>query len=77
MLVECEMWGVRARVQVYRRGLYTYIHLDYVRIKFLSCINKINKKDCCLPKLIHPCGITGKKNSNITRHTLMVYTNLY
>ena len=34
------MWGVRAGVQVSRRELHTYIHLDYVRVEFLSCIKK-------------------------------------
>ena len=31
---------VRTGVQVSKRELHTHIHLDYVRVEFLSCINK-------------------------------------
>ena len=31
-------WGVRGRVQVFKRELYTHIHIDYVRVEFISCI---------------------------------------
>ena len=34
------MWGARVGIQVFKRELHTYIHLDYVRVKFLSCIKK-------------------------------------
>ena len=36
----CGVWGARAGVQVSRRELYTHIHLDYARVKILSCIKK-------------------------------------
>ena len=36
----CGVWGVKAEIQVTRRRLYTYIHLDWVRVKFLSYIIK-------------------------------------
>ena len=36
----CEVWSVRAGVQVSKRELYTHIHLDYVRVEILSCIKK-------------------------------------
>ena len=34
----CGMWEVRAGVQVFRRELHTNIHLDQVRVEFLSYI---------------------------------------
>ena len=36
----CRMWGVRAEIQVFKRKLYIHIHLDYVRVKFISCKKK-------------------------------------
>ena len=33
----CGVWGARAGIQIFRRKLYTHIHLNYVRIEFLSC----------------------------------------
>ena len=36
--------GVRAEVQVSRRKLHIYIHLDYARIKIISYIKKKRKK---------------------------------
>ena len=38
MFVGCG--GIRVGVQVSKREFYTHIHLDYVRIKFISCIKK-------------------------------------
>ena len=38
ILVGCE--GAKAGVQVSRRELHTYIHLNYVRVEFLSCKKK-------------------------------------
>ena len=35
------MWGAKAEVQIFRRKFHTHIHLDYVRIEFLSCIKII------------------------------------
>ena len=32
------------RVQVSKRKLYTHIHLDYIRVKILSCKKNNNKK---------------------------------
>ena len=32
--------GKKAGVQVSRRELHTHIHLDYVRVEFLSCKKK-------------------------------------
>ena len=32
--------GVRVEVQVSKREFHTHIHLDLVRVKFLSCIKK-------------------------------------
>ena len=40
----CGVWGVRAGVQVTRRELHTYIHLNWVRVEFLSCKKKKKKK---------------------------------
>ena len=34
------MWGARVGIQVFKREFHTYIHLDYARVKFLSCIKK-------------------------------------
>ena len=31
-------WRVKARVQISRRKFHTYIHLNYSRVEFLSCI---------------------------------------
>ena len=38
MLVGCRR--ARVGVQVSKREFHTRIHLDYVRVKFLSCIKK-------------------------------------
>ena len=40
------LWGVGGKggIQVFRRDLYTHIHLDLDRVKFLSCIYKKKKK---------------------------------
>ena len=38
----CEVWEVRAEIQVSRRKFHTYIHLDYVIVEFLSCNKKKN-----------------------------------
>ena len=35
--------GTKAGVQVSKREFHTRIHLDYVRVKFLSCIQKKKK----------------------------------
>ena len=59
------MWEARVGVQVSRKEFHTYIHLDYDKVDFLSCIKKkkkiktfINKK-----KKInkHPKGIDSPK----------------
>ena len=47
----CEVWGVRAEIQVFKRKLHIQIHLDYARVEILSCIkkrklNKENFKEC-------------------------------
>jgi len=39
----CGVWGARVKIQVFKREFHTYIHLNYSRIEFLSCIEK-NKK---------------------------------
>ena len=36
------VWGINVEVQVSMRELYTHIHLDWIRVEFLSCIK--NKK---------------------------------
>ena len=28
----CEVWRIRVGIQVYRKELHTYIHLDYVKV---------------------------------------------
>ena len=38
VMINVSCRGVSVRVQVCRRELHTHIHLDYVRIEFLSCI---------------------------------------
>ena len=40
----CGVWRVRAEIQFFKRELHTYIHLDYVKVKFLSCIYILKKK---------------------------------
>ena len=35
-----EVWGPRARVQIFKKNFYTYIHLNLIRIELLSCIKK-------------------------------------
>ena len=40
------MWGARIEVQDFKRELHTHIHLDYVRVEFLSCISKKFIDDC-------------------------------
>ena len=40
----CRMWRARVGIQVFRRKFHTHIHLDQVRIKFLSCKKIIKKK---------------------------------
>ena len=45
----CRVWEARARIQVSKKEFHTYIHLDYVRIKILSCIkNNNNNTHICL-----------------------------
>ena len=53
----CRVWEARVRVQVFRREFHTHIHLDYVRVKFLSCIKKeenklVNESLACMYKFI-------------------------
>ena len=38
------MWGAWVRDQVFRRELHTYIHLDYIRVKFMSFFKKKRKE---------------------------------
>ena len=40
----CGVLGARFGVQVFRREIHTYIHLDYVRVEILSYIKKKKKK---------------------------------
>ena len=42
----CRIWGIRAGVQVSRKEFHTYIHVDYVRVKFLFYIKKKILKLC-------------------------------
>ena len=37
----CRVWWVRVGIQILRREFHAYIHLDYVRIKFLFYIKKM------------------------------------
>ena len=39
------VWGARVRDQVFRRELHTYIHLDYIRVKFMSFFLKKKRKE--------------------------------
>ena len=61
------MWGARAGVQVFRRKFHIFIHLDYTKVEFLSCILKKEKKKKRDLKLKR--GFQGKrerlKNSKI------------
>ena len=43
VLSACEVWGVKVGVQVFKKKLHTYIHLNYVRVEFLSCKKKKKK----------------------------------
>ena len=36
----CGMWGAKAEVQISWSEFHIHIHLDYVRVEFLSCIKK-------------------------------------
>ena len=36
----CKMWKIRTEIQVSKKKPHTHIHLDYARLKFLSCIIK-------------------------------------
>ena len=36
----CGVWEVRTGIQVFRKDFHTHIRLDYIRVEFLSCINK-------------------------------------
>ena len=38
---DCGVWEVRAEVQVSKRELQRHIHIDYIRIEFLSYIKNI------------------------------------
>ena len=40
-----EVWGVRVGIQVFRKEFHTYIHLNYIRVEFLSCIKKKKMKE--------------------------------
>ena len=50
--------GAGTGVQVSRKKFHTYTHLDYIKIKFLSCIKKNYEKKkkpkyiCCLDRII-------------------------
>ena len=61
------MWRGRAGVQVFRKKLHIFIHLDYTKVEFLSCILKKEKKKKRDLKLKR--GFQGKrerlKNSKI------------
>ena len=39
----CGVWGVRARVQVYKGEFHAHIHLDFVRLEFYF-VSKKKKK---------------------------------
>ena len=39
----CWVKGARVRVQVFKRKLHIYIHLNYTKVEIISCIKK--KKD--------------------------------
>ena len=38
------MWESIAEIQVFREEFHTHIHLDYISVEFLSCIQKKKKK---------------------------------
>ena len=40
----CGVWEPRTGIQVSRREIYTYIHLDYARVEILFC-KKEKKKE--------------------------------
>ena len=46
----CGVWEARVEIQVSRREFHTHIHLDYVKVKFLSCIKKNYKEKCVIRK---------------------------
>ena len=37
----CRVWRVKAEVQVFKREIYTHIHLDYARVEFYLVLKKI------------------------------------
>ena len=65
MLVGCGR--ARVGVQVSKREFHTRIHLDYVRVKFLSCIKKIKKKLILhsLTFMVDPTVNVRAKSTNI------------
>ena len=65
----CGVWEVRAGVQIFRRKLHTYIHLDYVRVEFLSYIKKeknklVNESLACMYKFIMVVSVFQEKVLN-------------
>ena len=54
------VWGARVGVQVSRRKIHTHIHLDYARIKILSCIYIKKKKKYTLQNFISPMIVEGE-----------------
>ena len=57
------MWEARVGVQVSRKEFHTYIHLDYDKVDFLSCIKKKKLTLLLMKKIInkHPKGIDSPK----------------
>ena len=39
------MWGVRTRVQVFKKDFHIHIYLDYSKVEFLSCKKKRKQKE--------------------------------
>ena len=40
----CRVQKVRAKIQVFKKELYTHIHLDYTRVEIISCIYILKEK---------------------------------
>ena len=41
----CGVWEIRVKVQIFRKKLYTHIHLDQAKVEFLSYIKNEEKKN--------------------------------
>ena len=53
----CKVQGTRVGIPVSRRKFQTHIHLNYIIIKFLSCIKIKNKKKVIVTLFSFSCVV--------------------